>query len=216
MSSEEEDLAATAWPGFVDILSSVIIVFVFFVMIVAAALFFYMMIFKSKIEANTEAVANKRVNVEIADVVTEKAKLESKIHALEEQIADLQINVEQGGSELSQSSKQEVLVDGAKMTLEFDESAITVTEDSLKEIEAFVSGYAVGRDLSSVNVQITVGKNPDAKVEGVSRKIAVARLFNVRNSILENNIPKGNVKGEVRAGEKNSYGWVRIELSEKK
>lgn len=214
--SEEDDLAATAWPGFVDILSSVIIVFVFFVMIVAAALFFYMMIFKSKIEANTEAVAKQRVNVEIADVITEKAKLESKIHALEEQIADFHTNVAQGGSEFAQSSNQEVVILGNKMTLQFDESAITMTTEALKEMESFIEGYAVGRDLNSINVRITVAKDSDARVEGVSRKVAVARLFNVRNAALKNDIPKGNVKGEVVAGEGDDNGWVRVELSEKK
>ena len=45
----DEDLSALAWPGFVDILSSVLIVFVFFVIIIASALYYHVITFKSKI-----------------------------------------------------------------------------------------------------------------------------------------------------------------------
>ncbi len=45
MEDDNEDLGVIAWPGFVDILSSVIIMFVFFVMVVASALYFHIIIF---------------------------------------------------------------------------------------------------------------------------------------------------------------------------
>ncbi|MCK5518908.1 MAG: hypothetical protein KAI61_05785, partial [Alphaproteobacteria bacterium] len=53
---DDGDVGASAWPGFVDILSSVLIMFVFFLMITAVTLNFHILIFKGKIKDGAKIV----------------------------------------------------------------------------------------------------------------------------------------------------------------
>ena len=124
MSEEaEEDLASMAWPGFVDILSSVIIVFVFFVLIVASALLFQILIFKEQYLTEVHQIAEASNNAqdsvtasaaeELAsenEFLLEKIKdLEEKLKVTREESDETEIQLFQVDAEFSESSDQTVI-----------------------------------------------------------------------------------------------------------
>ncbi|MFT4714339.1 MAG: hypothetical protein ACI8W1_002840, partial [Candidatus Azotimanducaceae bacterium] len=92
--SDDTDMAANAWPGFVDILSAVVIMFVFFVLIIAAVLYFYTITYKVKIEGKlTSEISRTFVEAEILELT--ELKRENK--ELRNELKTKETKISQGG-----------------------------------------------------------------------------------------------------------------------
>lgn len=209
MDDDGDDLTAIAWPGFVDILSAVIIMFVFFTMIIASALYFHTIIFKSKLIEE----ANKSQSSEISEQVEE---LTQEKQSLEDQVANLNEKINQVYANLAQSVEQRTIVseDENQIVIFFSDKAITVTQDTKDQIEAFLAKHkelAGGRPMRAI---IDAGKNPAAPTESLARTVAFARLFNVRNVLLTEQTDPGSISVNLVPPEEieESYHWVRLRI----
>ena len=224
MSDEDEDLSAMAWPGFVDILSSVIIMFVFFVMVVASALYFHIIIFKSKILAEISEATSASSKME--ELATTNRSLTKKIQEMTEDMKileqvneDNEIQLFKEDSGFAKSVEQEITEDPTTktVTIFFGKDSISITKDSQIELGAFIAKYSQQIAVNDMKVSIISNKNPDSLSEIVSRRLAVARMLNVRNAFLPTDIPKDQVNAKITEQEKikDSYNWVQIKFEEK-
>lgn len=216
MSDEEEDLGSMAWPGFVDILSSVIIMFVFFVLIVASALYFHIIIFKNKILSEmseyTQASATAKELADTNRFLMEKIdNLESKLKISVVRSEENEIQLFQVNTEFSETLEQEVteLEDEDGVVIFFGKDSISVTEENRLKIINLIERKSSIPDLK---VKIVAAKNPDSVIDVVSRKLAVSRMLNVRNLFLEGDIPIESVSPSTIEGFSidDTYHWVKI------
>ena len=185
--SEDDDMGAIAWPGFVDILSSVIIMFVFFLMIIAGALYIYTLVYVSKVKSDQAA-----------------EQVESEFEFL----------FKQQQTEFAESEEQEITINSEEKTLVvfFGEDAISILPEVKQQIQDELSKY----DPELYTIKITA---PRAKrsTDITKRKVAVARMFNVRNTVLdagyppESAIPKLTEATEIN----ETLDWTKIEIIEK-
>ena len=212
MSEDDgSDLAAIAWPGFVDILSSVVIMFVFFTMIVAVALYFHTIIYKSQIVQEAKKSTSEAFSQQVEKLSTEKKGLEDKVASLNEKINQLYAN-------LSQSVDQKTLTndDDLVMYVFFSDKAITVTQDTKDEVEEFVRRHLKKEGEGRVKFTLQAGKDPDAPTESMSRTVAFSRLFNTRNVFVnQEDIANGtSVSVSLVPAEKvdDNYHWVKISV----
>ena len=222
MSEEEEDMGAMAWPGFVDILSSVIIMFVFFVMVVASALYFHILIFKSKILAEISESTSAQSKME--ELATTNRSLTKKIEEMTEDMKileqinkDNEIQLFKEDSGFAESEEQNVVTDENTLTIVFGKDSISVTKESQIQIDAYIDKFSKKFSAENVKVTIQSNKNPDSVNEIMSRRLAVARMLNTRNSFLKSEIPVEQVDATVRseAPINDTYNWVKIKFERK-
>lgn len=224
MQDENDDLGAIAWPGFVDILSSVIIMFVFFVMVVASALYFHIIIFKSKVlselnestysqaEAKELATTNRFLTKKIKEM-TEQMKL------LEELSQDNDIQLYKDDSEFSESEEQKIIEDLSNntVTIFFGGDSISVTKANQEALSKHIENFIAQYSADNIKIDIVAGKNPDSVNDIIARRLAVARLLNVRNSLLETEIPPNEITPTITEKESvdGSYNWVKLRFNPK-
>ncbi len=183
----EDDLSAIAWPGFVDILSAMIIMFIFFLMIVATALYFHILIFKSQVLAQKETeqiMAKSEEEVKVSQIQTEFAK----------------------------SKEQKIVFNKKENTLIifFGKDAISLLAENLEEIKEKMAVYRENKG-ANYNIRLEATKNPKT-YENAARKVALARMLNVRNAIIQAGFQPEIIEPAVIEGEEidDSYQWVRI------
>lgn len=222
---DDNDLASLAYPGFVDILSSVIIMFVFFVLVIASALYFYMIIFKSQIlatinEANA-AIEDSESKNDVQQLMFENQALKKEIEEvtkkmetfIEEETEDRN-KLFQERSEFTESDEQETReeANGNSIVVFFGTDSISLTEDSKATISNFLAKHDLSRE--SVKIRLTAGKNPNALTEATAQKLSLARMLNVRNMFLETDISPKAIIPRIAGDEMidDSTHWVRIEV----
>ena len=149
--SEDEDMGAIAWPGFVDILSSVIIMFVFFLMIIAGALYIYTMIYISKVKS---------------DQVAEQVESEFEFLFKQQQ------------TEFAESEEQEIIVDSEEKTLVvfFGEDAISILPEVKQQIQDELSKY----DPELYTIKITAPR-AKRSTDITKRKVIEAALLKAKS-----------------------------------
>ncbi len=217
----EEDLGSMAWPGFVDILSSVIIMFVFFVMVVASALYFHIIIFKSKILS--EVSESVSASSEEKDLATTNRSLTKKIEELEEKVKLLEkpetendIQLYQVHTQFSESEDQQINIreDSNSIIIYFGYDSISITEENNTKIKKFITSFANRESPSNTKVKIISHADPNALNDVLSKKLAVSRMLNARNLFLETKFKMENVKPSVSSGadENGEYNWVEIRM----
>lgn len=182
--SEDEDLGTIAWPGFVDILSSVIIMFVFFLMIIAAALYFYTIIFVSKIRSDA-----------VVEEVIEESEFEFK----------------QQQAELAESKEQEMSFNEVEeeVIVFFGKDSISILPETKTEIDRILKLYPV--DAYKIIISAPRGKR---STDLIKRKIAVARMFNLRNTVLEVGFPPEEAVPRLIEHEiiNDTIDWAKIKI----
>lgn len=221
MSDIEEDQESIAWPGFVDILSSVIIMFVFFLLVVASALYFHILIFKSQVlsEESISAMSQSKMQ-ELATTnrfLTEKIEeLEEDMKLLEEISEENEIQLFKQDAEFAESETQTVTAnpEDDSILVFFDKNSISVTLANQEVLDTEIGKYIARYGAQNIKATITSSKSPGAINDVIARRLAVARLLNVRNSFLKTEIPPANIKPVVKVGEPvdESYNWVRIQF----
>ena len=209
MADEDADLMAIAWPGFVDILSSVLIMFVFFTMIVAVALYFHTIIFKSKIIMEARESQSENVVKQVEMIVQQKKGLDDKVAAMNKKINQLYANLAE-----SVNQKTAVNEEDNEIVIFFSDKAITVTPETKDEVTAFINRHIQASGGKNFKVVMQGVKSPDAQTESVGRTVAFSRLFNVRNILLQEEMPSGSISVKLVPPEAvdNSYHWVRIKI----
>lgn len=220
MSEDDgEDLGAIAWPGFVDILSSVIIMFVFFVLIVASALYFHIIIFKSKIlsetsqstSAQSEAKELSKTNRSLMEKIKE---LEDNAKMLEEVTQHNDIQLYKEDSDFAESKEQTVDIDQDERSIivYFGRDSISVTKDVEMQISEVTSSLLSEFSAERAKITILSGKNPNSLNDVLARRLAVARMLNVRNLFLPTDVPSERIVPKVSDKDdiNGAYNWVKI------
>lgn len=225
-ASEEDDLEAMAWPGFVDILSSVLIMFVFFLMLTAVALAFHTALFKSKIKQEYAQKAEERVETEVkntsADLMEENkqlkammAQMQQSAQSSEEAKRELETRLDQMQQSATMIESVDQLVqieDPTSLIVFYGPDAISLTEKATEEIKKFLSQYAPDR----VTVTIMATRTNSNVVDDVARRVAVARMLNLRNVLIQYKVPTQKVNAKLVEGAPidNKMDWVRMKVEQ--
>jgi len=224
-NTEEGDLAATAWPGFVDILSSVLIMFVFFLMITAVALNFHTILFKSKIVASNNKVVEEQLERKVSETT---GQLESENQVLKEQLAkaeaerearveaqrelETKLKVLQQAAQMAQSEEQTLKLLPAQNTVVvfYGADAISLTKKSLEDIQKFIKDNGA----PGMKIRIEASRNTTNKPDQTARRVAVARMLNARNVPLTMGMAPSSIKASLVEGEAidGVLDWVKIIL----
>lgn len=230
MSADSDaDMAANAWPGFVDILSAVVIMFVFFVLIIAAVLYFYTITYKAKIEGRVTSEIS-RVFVEAEILELKELKRENK--ELRNELKSKQTKISQGGGKSAvvvkneteaaqsfgeQSTEQVVLTseEDRSMVVFHDAGAITVDDESETKIMEFIEQMSQQHGSEKLEIVLTSPKTANAATQSREKRLAVARMLNVRNSLLSTSIERENINLTVVETEEieDSDSWTRLQIN---
>jgi len=105
---DADDVSGITWPGFVDIMSSVIMMFIFFVLITSVALYFHTITYKSKILAQVSEIADHAATKKAQSLIQENERIKHELTAVktENQTMSAQIAQIKGGAP-SKDSKEE-------------------------------------------------------------------------------------------------------------
>lgn len=228
-SNNDADMAANSWPGFVDILSAVVIMFVFFVLIIAAVLYFYTITYKAKIEGRVTSEIS-RVFVEAEILELKELKRENK--ELRNELKSKETKISQGGGKSAvvvkneteaaqsfgeQSTEQVVLTseEDRSMVVFHDSGAITVDEESETKIMEFIDQMSNQYGSEKLEIVLTSPKTANAATQSREKRLAVARMLNVRNSLLETAIERANINLTVVETEEieDSDSWTRLQIN---
>ncbi len=220
MSSGEEDLGAMAWPGFVDILSSVIIMFVFFVMVVASALYFHIIIFKSKIMSQIEGqIESVGLSTSEEALQEEIKELKLKLKTMEQVEEENEIKLYQQHTKFAESKNQTFIEDVQERSfvLFFGKDSISVTEENYTKLDALIKKHVGELGADNTAVEIVAATDPGAANDVVAKEIALARMLNVRNLFLEGDIPLDQLQPTISGDEKieDTYNWVKVTFRRK-
>ncbi|MBY0406063.1 MAG: hypothetical protein K2Q01_00080 [Rickettsiales bacterium] len=186
MSENEDPESTIPWPGFVDILSTVIIVFVFFMMMTSVIIFVLSEQAKraavseaqrqSKSEVNqqeTKSSPEQTLSPDVSNLLMEKEALQKEINKLT-QLKNV----------LSESVEQQAARKGNTLYIRFGDMGATITDKTGEQIRAqlpyeghitITSYIPTGSDFASI------------------REIALNRALNVRNVLLQNGVPSDHV-----------------------
>jgi biopolymer transport protein ExbD len=176
------DADEVPWPGFVDILSTVLIVFVFFMMIVSMIVFY---MGTNYVKAAQQAVA-------------EAKKADSTISLLEKQRSQVSEEIE-GMTKLLQnikalsmpSSKQTVTVEQGVLRVVFEDLGSVPTESNKAVLaEQFKRFSKTCRGVLSITASVAERIN----MYGWGREIQLQRTLVLRNFALEAGFPADKIK----------------------
>lgn len=223
------DLAANSWPGFVDILSAVVIMFVFFVLITAAVLYFYTITYKAKIEGQPAPVTEVQ---DSSSSVARVDELERENEELRKQVESVEARSGQGGGAsetevvedvqtvaqafAAQSSEQQVMTsnEGLSLVLFHDPGAITVDTDSEARINEFIAEMVEKYGAENLEIEMNSPKVANASTQSRAKRLAVARMLNVRNTLLDTTADRANIQLKVVENEaiEDSDNWTRLKI----
>ncbi len=224
MNDSDDDMGAVAWPGFVDILSSVIMMFVFFVMIVSSALYFHIIIFKSRILSEVSdsisAMAQQKELAKTNRSLTKKIEeLTEELKILEQINEENEIQLFKEDSGFAESEEQEIVEDpeNRTVTIFFGRDSISITRESEQILTEYVQKFASQLKNGTMIIDIQSNKSGEALNDVAARRLAVARMLNTRNAFLSEEIPTENIQASVSSQDKinDSYNWVTVTFREK-
>jgi hypothetical protein len=198
MSENDDPESTIPWPGFVDILSTVIIVFVFFMMMTSVIIFVLSeqtrknAVSEAKQQAQQQADKQAPRRPDVSNLIAEKEALLKEIDKLT-QLKNV----------LSESQQQELKREKQRLEIHYKDMGATITQQStdvLKQMLPFE-----GR----ITIQSLIPRGSDfASI----REIALNRALNARNILLQNGIPQDRISMKIRAqaetGSENIYGGV--------
>lgn len=227
MSSDDgSDMAANAWPGFVDILSAVVIMFVFFVLITAAVLYFYTITYKAKVEGQSVAalveIADKNATVKVEELERKNKKLREQIEAIQANLVPASGSTEADTLIVAQSfsaqkTEQSLIVstDDRTLVLFHDAGSITVDDTSRGKIATFIEQIRQAYGTDNLEILLTSPKISSASTQNRAKRLAVARMLNVRNSLLDSTANRENIQLKVVDSEQieGSGDWTKLQIN---
>ena len=234
-ADDGDDLGAQAWPGFVDILSSVLIMFVFFLMITATALYFHTVLFRGKMMKNNEVLVKQKVqeklDAEMHSVIAENIHLKEQLdHEKSNQtppavqvIAQTRLTPDQlkiapqkaQPTEMAETKNQNIQMVAAEKTMIvfFEPDTITLTDKTKAALAQFIAGY----NPDAISVNIVSSKTTSDTIDMISRKVTVARLLNVRNGVMQAKVPSAQISASMIDSEaiNGNLDWVKVIVKDK-
>lgn len=210
MSENEDPESTIPWPGFVDILSTVIIVFVFFMMMTSVIIF----VLSEQAKKAAVAEAHKQSQSTIDQQSTKSSpqptlapdvnNLLMQKEALQKEVAKLA----QLKNVLSEATQQSTEAGQGGLTVHFGDLGATILKETDDAIQAMLPHN--GR----VSITSYVPKGSDfASI----REIALNRALNIRNVLIQGNVANNKIKLKIVTLEEEDnvttddvYGRVQI------
>ena len=185
MSEDIDPESTIPWPGFVDILSTVIIVFVFFMMMTSVIIFVLSDQAKKAAVDNavkvktedknqpTKTAASSNLAPDVNNLLAEKETLQKEV----DRLAQLK-NV------LSESTDQKTVHIENEIVVSYGDMGATVTPESSDTVKAALpfDGHI------TINAII-----PEGRDFGSIREIALNRALNIRNILLQNGVASEHI-----------------------
>lgn len=218
----QDDMAAQAWPGYVDILSATVIMFVFFVMVIVVVLYLYTIKFTETVQQQAERRIQETIQkkVETSESFTELEQkksmavqeikeLEEKKQDVKDELLALEKQVKQLESGFEDASKQSVIINDKELIVLYGNNSAKFNNDMIEKISKFFELHP-----GASKIDITAGDNPLAVTQSSERQSTLARMLNARNIALDagfeaNQITINYVKPKQI---ENNYNWVRIRI----
>lgn len=222
---DDHDMAALAWPGFVDILSAVIIMFVFFVMVIAVILYIHTIKFTATVQARTKQELQEQMNQqqvstqsmeelqqqkretleEIEELTERKKEIEAEVESLEDSVVQMSAG-------LSNSGLQNFKEEDNEIVIFFDDNSITLNKDIIETLQTFLERQKNAGPIKSII--ITAGDDPRAVTQSSARQVSLGRILNVRNVLLSEELEAERISIEYMKPEEidGNYHWVRLQL----
>jgi hypothetical protein len=204
MSGNADDPESTIpWPGFVDILSTVIIVFVFFMMMTSVVIFVLAQqdrkkaVEQAKTEAKNEQIQEQAAssNEVVRQLLEENRKLKSQVDGMM-----------QTKTTLTESEAQRVESQKSGVAIIFEDLGVTLTKDTA----AFIKAAALGKRITLL-AEIPTGQDFTS-----TRQIALNRALNIRNALLERGVPAANIRLRIvplpKDAAANPFGQVTVKF----
>lgn len=216
MSGNTDDPESTIpWPGFVDILSTVIIVFVFFMMMTSVIIFVLSeevkknAVEEARNEAKAEAMAQQAAGRNEEEAASAGLSAE-EIGSLLKENKEMKEKIEQllqAKAIISESDQQSVKQEGKDLQIVFGDFGATLKPETIEQIKGKLPFQGKITLLAEV---------PKASDFGTTRELALNRALNVRNVLIQNNVTPSQITLKIitkkEKSMERSYGAVTIEF----
>ncbi len=240
MDRRDEDAGSIAWPGFVDILSAVIIMFVFFVMITSIVMYALNVEFQEQMKKENERKVSEMVSeqfqeklenilsgdvsyqelkdrleyeITIDEMTEQRQKLEQENTSLSYEMEELEKVIEQIKADMAEGTEQETKIGSDNsLLIIFQKNDITLSEQTIKVVETFVSNVIENNEGTRLNVKLLTSDNPNAQSISVSRELSLARSLNVRNVLLKDLMVAEQIEiSYAKPTEiEETYNWLKV------
>lgn len=236
----DDDAGAIAWPGFVDILSSVMIMFLFFMLITSIVMYGLNIQFREEMKKQNEQKLSELASEELREKLKEllsgdetveellkkledqmqmdnvaqvKEKLQQENDVLANEVAELQKVVEQVQKDVSEGTEQATKVgEDNSLLIIFSNNDVSLSEQTTKVIDSYIEAISEKLKGKKFNVRILTSDNPNAASISLSREISLARSLNVRNVLLKQSVDSSAI--EVNYSKPKSidetYNWLKV------
>lgn len=236
----DDDAGAIAWPGFVDILSSVLMMFLFFIMITTFVMFSMNAQLRKRMHEESKQQIAQAVSGEMrkkleqllaGDVTVEELlkklehpselnpdssnleKIEGENVVLNHEVSELRKIVEQVKREATEGTEQNTKVgEDNSLVIIFTNNDVSLSEQTTQVIESYIDALSEKLKDRKFNVRIQTSDNPNAASISLSREISLARSLNVRNVLLRQDIASSAI--EVNYSKPKSiddtYNWLKV------
>ncbi|MFA7276746.1 MAG: hypothetical protein WC043_08090 [Pseudobdellovibrionaceae bacterium] len=235
---KDDDFSAVAWPGFVDILSTVIMMFLFFIMIVSIVMYVMSMEYKKEVETTTASKMQDQMEEELkkimekinaGEITLEQIKNASKNQQqnetltvenieLKNELKNADSVIDQIKADMASGLNQETQIteDGYFVIL-FEKNDISISPDTEKTLQAYAENIArtAGVPLRELGVEIVSGDNPNSPTISVARELGLARALNIRNVFIKGTTDpeKISILYAPAKSIQDSYNWIKVRVS---
>lgn len=236
----DDDAGSIAWPGFVDILSSVLMMFLFFIMITSFVMFAMNSQLRRKMQEESKRHIEEAVSGELreklekilaGDITVEELrkmldrpedfqnasqaleKLEEENVVLNNEVTELKKVLEQVKKQTSAGTEQASRVaEDNSLLIIYSNNDVSLSEQTSKVIEAYIQTVSEKLKGRKFNVRILTSDNPNAASISLSREISLARSLNVRNVLLKQSIDSSVIEVSYSKPQviDDTHNWLKV------
>jgi uncharacterized membrane protein len=156
-------------------------------------------------------------------LIREKKTLEKKIRdeaaakqLIQTELIEKTAQIEQRATDLIYTTDQKSIEteDGMAIYVTYNRNAVTLTEDTINTLKAFLRGHQKRTGQENLNVSLLAAENPNAPTISVTRKVALSRALTIRNVFLANGVTSNNLSIKYAKPKEidDTYDWVQIKI----
>ena len=190
-------------------------------------LYFYTITYKAKYEGQVAVVTDVKIesdSVKFEELERENQQLRQQIEAVQDQLsagggpAEVETSNHSEASQSfgAQTNEQSMLTseDNRSLVLFHDAGAITVDTDSEQAIAEFIERMSRQYGAENLAVVINSPKRANSSTQNQAKRLAVARMLNVRNTLLDSAVNRERIQLTVVETEEieDSIDWTRLQI----
>lgn len=156
-------------------------------------------------------------------LVREQKNLEKKIRdqaaakqLIQKELIEKTAQIEQRATDLIYTDDQKYIEsdDGKAVFVTYNRNAVTLTEETINTLKAFLRGHQKRTGQENMRVSILAAENPNSPTITVTRKVALSRALTIRNVFLANGVTSNNISIKYAKPKEieSTYDWVQIKV----